>query len=43
MAEFSKEYADLNNEKYYDFSYAELLEDIEDGRYEAMICEGLGT
>lgn len=42
MAEFSKEYADIQNMEDFDFSYAELLEELENGEYQAAICEGLG-
>lgn len=43
MAEFSKEYSNIVENDFYDFSYKEMLEDIEEGFYEAQICEGLGT
>ena len=43
MAEYSKEYAKITGTGYYDFSYKEILEDLENGQYEACICEGLGT
>lgn len=43
MAEYSKEYSKIQGNDFYDFSYKEMLEEIEDGFYEAQICEGLGT
>ena len=43
MAEFSKEYAEIVGDKYFDFSYKKLLDDLENGHYEFLVCEGLGT
>lgn len=43
MAEFSKEYAQINGYEDYDFSYSEILEELENGQYTQTICEGLGT
>lgn len=43
MAEFSKEYADIVGDKFYDFSYSEIIVDLKEGYYITEICEGLGT
>lgn len=43
MAEYSKEYAKTTGASYYDFSYKKILKELENGQYEACICEGLGT
>lgn len=43
MAEFSKEYAKIVDDKYYDFSYSEIIKDLKEDHYIAEICEGLET
>jgi hypothetical protein len=43
MAEFSKEYANIIGDKFYDSSYSEMFEELEEDEYVGRICEGLGT
>jgi len=43
MASFSKEYANILGDEFYDFSYSEIIKDIKEYHYIAEICEGLGT
>lgn len=43
MADFSKEYADILGDKFYDFSYSEIIKDFKEDHYIAEICEGMGT
>ena len=43
MAEFSKQYCELNNMGFDgDFDIMEELEELEDGHYMSLICEGFG-
>lgn len=37
MAEFSKEYAQINGYEDYDFSYSEILEELENGQYTSYL------
>lgn len=43
MAEFSKEYSEINGYEEYDFSYKDILEELQNGQNAKVICEGLGT
>lgn len=43
MAEFSKEYMDIFDNEDHDFSYIEYYNELSEGEYIAMICEGFGT
>lgn len=43
MAEYSREHSEITGIRYYDFSYKEILIDLENGQYKSCICEGLGT
>src|SRR5690554_7991595 len=43
MASFSKEYANIIRDKFYDFSYSEIIKDLKEDHYITEICEGLGT
>src|SRR5690554_6015019 len=43
MASFSKEYANILGDEFYDFSYSEIIKDIKEYHYIEEICEGLGT
>lgn len=43
MAEYSKEYAKITSTEDYDFSYKNILDNLENDHFETRICEGLGT